>query len=68
MNFTKHAEERMVERRISRRDVLSTLSNAKASSIRESWKTPGTFMVFGANRLVVVVDRRGNILTTYVEA
>lgn len=68
MNFTAHAEQRMIERRIARRDVLATLASAKAHNVRESWKAPGTFMVFGANRLVVVVDRRGNILTTYVEA
>lgn len=65
MNFTVHAEQRMIERRISRREVLDALRNAKASQMRESWKSPGTFMVFGLNNLVVVVDRRANILTTY---
>lgn len=65
MNFTAHVEQRMIERRITRREVTDTLRNARESSIRESWKTPGTFMVFGANSVVVVVDRRGNILTTY---
>lgn len=67
MNFTAHVEQRMVERRIERREVMTTLTSAKAHNVRESWKSPGTFMVFGANRLVVVVDRRGNILTAYRE-
>lgn len=67
MNFTKHAEERMAERRIARREVVATLSTAKLSQVRESWKTPGTFMVFGLNRLVVVVNGRGSILTAYRE-
>lgn len=67
MNFTAHCEQRMIERRISRREVTETLANAKASQVRESWKSPGTFMVFGKNQLVVVVDRRANILTTYRE-
>jgi hypothetical protein len=67
MNFTKHAEQRMVERQIARRDVIATLTAAKAHNVRESWKSPGTFMVFGLNKLVVVVDRSANILTAYRE-
>ncbi len=67
MNFTIHAEQRMIERRIERREVVATLTAAKAHNVRESWKNPGTFMVFGANKLVVVVDRSANILTTYRE-
>jgi len=67
MNFTKHAEQRMVERRIERQDVVATLRAAKAHSIRESWKNPGTYMVFGSNNLVVVVNARAAILTVYRE-
>jgi len=67
MNFTKHAEQRMVERNISRRDVIATLMNAKAHAVRESFKNPGTFMVFGADHLVVIVNRSADILTTYRE-
>jgi len=66
MNFTAHAEQRMAERGISRREVLTTLRNAKPTQVRESWKAPGTFMVLGGE-VTVVVDRRGNILTTYRE-
>ncbi len=65
MNFTAHCEQRMIERRISRREGTETRRNAKASQVRESWKSPGTFMVMGT--VTVVVDRRGNILTTYRE-
>lgn len=68
IRYTRHAEERMVQRNVSRGDVRSALVTATAAAVGENgaWKVTGGADLDGDDLTVVVaIDGAAVIVTVF---